>query len=147
VPGRFVDPEGAVLGEHQGIEQFTVGQRKGLGVAAVARRYVLQIVPESHDVVLGEREALLADGLRASRVNWLMDAPTTSRACAVKIRYRHTPVPGVVSPLPDGGALVRFDTPQSAVTPGQAVVFYDEDRLLGGGWIEEARGNSHLAPA
>ena len=138
VPGHFVDPEGAVLGAHQGIEQFTVGQRKGLGIAAGARRYVLRIVPETHDVVLGERDGLLADGLRASRVNWLIEQPAQTRACSVKIRYRHEPVAGVVTPLADGGATVRFDIPQSAVTPGQAVVFYDGERVLGGGWIEEA---------
>ena len=138
VPGHFVDAEGTVLGEHEGIEGFTVGQRKGLGVAAGARRYVLRIVPETHDVVLGDREGLLADGLTAARVNWLIDTPTTPQTCSVKIRYRHTPVPGVVTPLPDGGATVQFATPQSAVTPGQAVVFFAADRVLGGGWIDKA---------
>jgi tRNA-uridine 2-sulfurtransferase len=135
VRGQFVDAEGTVLGEHEGIEGFTVGQRKGLGVAAGSRRYVLRIVPETHDVVLGDREELLADGLVAARVNWLIEPPTAAQNCLIKIRYRHTPVPGVVAPGPEGSATVRFATPQSAVTPGQAVVFYTGDRVLGGGWI------------
>lgn len=135
--GRFVDTAGQVLGAHDGIEQFTVGQRKGLGVALGSRRYVLKIVPESNEVVLGDRDGLLAAGLRASGVNWLIDPPGQDRAYQVKIRYKHTPVPATVSARGDG-AEVRFDLPQSAVTPGQAVVFYDGTRVLGGGWIETA---------
>ncbi len=136
--GNFVDSAGTVLGEHDGIERFTIGQRKGLGFAAGSRRYVLKIVPESNDVILGDREALLAPGLRASGVNWLADPPDGPTECLAKIRYRHTPVPAVVTPLDDGQARVAFAEPQSAVTPGQAVVFYDDTRVLGGGWIEEA---------
>ena len=137
--GKIVDTAGKLLAEHDGIEQFTIGQRKGLGFAAGERRYVLRIVPEDHTVVVGRREELLARGLVASAVNWLIDGPPVdSLTCAAKIRYRHQAASALVTPLPEGGARVDFDEPQSAVTPGQAVVFYDGDRVLGGGWIEEA---------
>jgi tRNA-uridine 2-sulfurtransferase len=136
--GKFVDASGAVLGGHDGIERFTIGQRKGLGIAAGSRRYVLKIVPGANEVVLGDREDLLASGLRASRVNWLAEPPTGETNCLAKIRYRHTPALATLTPLADGQARVTFDEPQSAITPGQSVVFYDGTRVLGGGWIEEA---------
>lgn len=135
--GNFVDPAGNVLAPHAGIENYTIGQRKGLGYAAGQRRYVLEIVPDTKNVVLGDREDLLAPGLFASGVNWLLaNPPETPLSCTAKIRYRHPPTPAVVTPLPDGGARVHFAQHQSAVTPGQAVVFYDGPRVLGGGWIE-----------
>jgi tRNA-specific 2-thiouridylase len=137
-PGTFVDTAGNVLAAHAGIENYTVGQRKGLGYAAGERRYVLKIVPSTHEVVLGGRDELEASGLRASRVNWLISPPTSRHLCQAKIRYRHAGVPASVTPTDDGGARVQFDTPQLAVAPGQAVVFYDDTRVLGGGWIEEA---------
>src|SRR5579875_1558258 len=137
--GRIIDTSGKVLAEHDGIERFTVGQRKGLGFAAGQPRYVLKILPDTHDVVVGSREKLLAWGLEASGVNWLLDAPPQRELkCQAKIRYRHSAAPACVTALPDGRAKVEFDTPQSAVTPGQAVVFYDGSRVLGGGWIETA---------
>jgi tRNA-specific 2-thiouridylase len=135
--GVIVDTSGKVLARHEGIEQFTVGQRKGLGVATGNRRYVLRIVPEANEVVVGEKEELLVSGLRASRVNWLTEPPVEPLACSAKIRYRHAPAPATVTALDDGGARVVFGEPQSAVTPGQAVVFYQGSRVLGGGWIEE----------
>jgi tRNA-specific 2-thiouridylase len=135
--GHIVDTAGHVLAEHAGIENFTVGQRKGLGFAAGQRRYVLRIVPSEQTVVVGEREELLAPGLIASRVNWLLEPPPEGPlSCVAKIRYRHQPAPATVMPLPDAGARVVFSEPQSAITPGQAVVFYDGPRVLGGGWIE-----------
>jgi tRNA-specific 2-thiouridylase len=128
-----------MLAEHDGIEQFTIGQRKGLGFAAGERRYVLRIVPEDNTVIVGGREELLASGLIASRVNWLRDAPAAGPVpCFAKIRYRHTPASATVTLLAGDGARVNFQEPQSAITPGQAVVFYDGDRVLGGGWIEQA---------
>jgi tRNA-specific 2-thiouridylase len=137
--GQIVDTAGHVLTSHEGIENFTIGQRKGLRFAAGERRYVLKLVPETHAVVVGRREELLADGLVASEVNWLMDAPETDGlVCSAKIRYRHTAAPATVWTLPNGGARVEFMEPQSAITPGQAVVFYDGSRVLGGGWIEQA---------
>lgn len=136
--GAVVDPAGNVLGEHDGYERFTVGQRKGLGIATDRKRYVLRIVPESRAVVLGDRDDLLASELTASRVNWLADPPAGPLRCTAKIRYRNPGSPATVWATPDGGARVAFESPQSAVTPGQAVVFYDGTRVLGGGWIEDA---------
>jgi tRNA-specific 2-thiouridylase len=140
--GAIVDRAGTVLAEHDGIERFTVGQRKGLGFAAGQRRYVLEIIPESRAVVVGDRDELLAAGLVASGVNWLIDPPAEPLTCTAKIRYRHDGAPATVQALPDGGARVVFAQPQSAVTPGQAVVFYDGPRVLGGGWIERATEDS-----
>jgi tRNA-specific 2-thiouridylase len=131
--GVITERDGTVLGEHDGIDRFTVGQRKGLGVAAGRRRFVLEIIPESHTVVVGDPEELMARGLEASRVNWLIDPPTAPFRCTAKIRYRHNAVPATVD-----GNVVTFDDPQPAVTPGQAVAFYDGTRVLGGGWIERA---------
>ncbi len=134
--GHIVDTSGKILAEHDGIEQFTIGQRKGLGFAAGERRYVLKIVPGENDVVVGQREELLASALEASGVNWLLDAPPQGElSCQAKIRYRHTAAAARVTALADDRAKVEFDAPQSAVTPGQAVVFYDGSRVLGGGWI------------
>jgi tRNA-specific 2-thiouridylase len=135
--GAIVEKDGTVLGTHDGIDRFTAGQRKGLGVAAGRRRFVLEIVPESRTVVVGDAEDLLAGGLVASGVNWLADPPAGPLACTAKVRYRHPGCPATVTAAPGGGAEVRFAGPQSAVTPGQAVVFYDGPRVLGGGWIEK----------
>jgi tRNA-uridine 2-sulfurtransferase len=135
--GNIVDRTGHVLAAHDGIENFTIGQRRGLGFGSSSRRYVLDIVPETNNVVIGDKEELLAPALRAERVNWLIDPPTAPLTCLAKIRYRHTPAPAQVVAGPDGSARVNFVEPQSAITPGQAVVFYDDNRVLGGGWIEE----------
>jgi tRNA-specific 2-thiouridylase len=134
--GVITDRQGNVLGQHTGIEQFTVGQRKGLGVATGQRRYVLEILPESRTVVIGSPEELLAAGLEATEVNWLIEPPTEPLRCQARIRYRHAPAAARVVPESSGRVRVYFETPQSAVTPGQAVVFYDGERVLGGGWIE-----------
>lgn len=136
--GAIVDTAGNIVGTHDGYERYTIGQRKGLGVAAAARRYVLQIVPETRDVVIGDPDLLLANGLLASKVNWLIELPRKDIRCTVKIRYRHTPVEAVVIPRSNGDVEVQFDKPQTAVTPGQAAVFYLGSRVLGGGWIEHA---------
>ena len=136
--GAVVDPAGTVIGEHDGYERFTVGQRKGLGVATDRKRYVLRIVPEARAVVLGDREDLLASGLTAARVNWLAEVPAGPVRCTARIRYRNAGTAATVWAAADGGARVAFDEPQAAVTPGQAVVFYSGTRVLGGGWIERA---------
>src|SRR5437868_1127574 len=135
--GNLVDTAGNVLASHGGIENYTIGQRKGLNYAGGKRRYVLDILPDTNDVVLGDRDELLSGGLRASGMNWLVDEPPREPLdCTAKIRYRHTAAAATVSVLRDGGAAVRFAEPQSAITPGQAIVFYDGTRVLGGGWIE-----------
>ena len=136
--GVIREKDGTVLGEHDGIDRFTVGQRKGLGVAAGRKRFVLELLPATNEVVVGDAADLLAGGLVASGVNWLIDEPAGPLPCTAKIRYRHAAVPATVTATPDGGAEVRFAEPQPAVTPGQAVAFYDGTRVLGGGWIEGA---------
>jgi tRNA-uridine 2-sulfurtransferase len=136
-PGEIVDREGHVLAAHDGIDRFTVGQRKGLGTGGGGRkRFVLEIVPGPNTVVVGDEADLLSKGLEASRMNWLIDVPTSPRTMTVKIRYRHAGSPATVTAADDGTAVIRFDEPQSAVTPGQAVTVYDGTRVLGGGWIE-----------
>jgi tRNA-uridine 2-sulfurtransferase len=134
--GAVVDTASRVLGGHDGYERFTVGQRKGLGIATDRKRYVLEIVPETRTVVLGDRDDLLSRGLTASAVNWLTDAPAGLVRCTAKVRYRHAGTLATAWPTGDGGATVEFDAPQSAIAPGQSVVFYDRTRVLGGGWIE-----------
>jgi tRNA-specific 2-thiouridylase len=135
--GNIVDTSGKILGPHAGIENFTIGQRKGLGFGSAGRRYVLAIVPTTNDVIIGEKEELRAKTVRATRVNWLRDAPNGPLSCQAKIRYRHDAAPARVLATADS-AHVEFEEPQNAVTPGQAIVFYEKSRILGGGWIEEA---------
>ena len=151
-PGELVTPEGEVVGTHGGHQHFTVGQRKGIGVGGRGLPlYVLAIEPDSNRVVVGEKERTYATSLVARQVNLLGDALERSRdtggevRCAAKIRYNHQPQPAVATVTGPDELTVRFDEPQSAITPGQAVVLYDGDVVLGGGWIESggnARGNA-----
>ncbi len=135
--GKIVDTEGRVLAQHRGVHGFTVGQRKGLGVAAGRPLYVLRLEPATGTVTVGGPEELLRNTAVVSRVNWVSVAPPAGSVRAeVKIRYRHQPAPALVAPLGDGRVRVEFDAPQRAVTPGQAAVFYRGDVLLGGGWID-----------
>jgi tRNA-specific 2-thiouridylase len=137
--GTIVDSAGTVLADHDGIDRFTIGQRKGLGTGGGGtKRFVLDIVPATNTVVVGPEEELLSAGLEASRMNWLIDAPTAPLAVTAKIRYRHAGCAATVTARPDGTATVRFAEPQLAVTPGQAVTLYVGTRVLGGGWIEGA---------
>jgi tRNA-uridine 2-sulfurtransferase len=136
--GSIVDEDGRKLGRHGGIEGFTIGQRRGLGVAVGEPRYVVQIEPASHTVTLGRREALAKPGLEASRLNWQGPAPTGPTRCRAQIRARHEAVDATVEPLSGGRASVVFDEPVSAVTPGQVVALYQDDLVLGGGWIDHA---------
>jgi len=136
-PGAIVDDAGRVLGQHDGIHHFTVGQRRGLGLSALRPLYVLAVLPTSRTVVVGGGERLESPGLVAREVNWLsIDPPAEPLRAAVKIRYRAAEAPATLRPRPDGAVEVRFDAPQRAVTPGQAAVFYDGETVIGGGWIE-----------
>lgn len=137
-PGDFVDGSGRVLGRHRGLECYTAGQRKGLGVSADRPLYVISKNAEDHTVLLGDNEELFSSALLASRVNWIPGTPEGEVRCTVKTRYSQKECDAVVTPLPDGGAHVALLTPQRAVTTGQAVVFYDGDEVLGGGTIEKA---------
>jgi tRNA-specific 2-thiouridylase len=133
--GVFVLTDGTVVGRHGGIEGFTVGQRKGLGVAFGQPKFVVRIEAESRRVVLGDREELGRQELTATNCNWQIDASDLPSRCEVQIRYNAAPAAASVELL--GERLhVRFDQPQYGVAPGQAAVCYDGDRVLGGGWIE-----------
>jgi tRNA-specific 2-thiouridylase len=134
-PGEIVDQFGRVVGTHSGLAGHTIGQRRGLGVALGEPRYVLELLPEQNRLVIGPYELLERRELEAEGVNWLSPMPTAPRRCTVKIRYRHVPANAEVEPTAAGRVRVRFDSPQFAVTPGQAAVFYDGPRVLGGGWI------------
>ena len=135
--GAIVDQSGKTLGQHAGVHRFTVGQRKGLGVAAGVPLYVLKIEAETSTVTVGPRENLEQTALTASGVNWIaVDAPGHWLPVSAQIRHRHQPAAGRVRALDGARAEFVFDTPQPAITPGQAVVFYDEDLVIGGGWIQ-----------
>lgn len=134
--GEIVTTSGEVVGQHDGLENFTIGQRKGLGVALGAPRFVVRIEPETRRVVIGQREELAQRTIFAGRANWLVGPPSGPLRCTVKIRYRSPVVPGTVTALPDGRIRAELDEPQFGVAPGQALVCYDGDRVLGGGWME-----------
>jgi len=135
VPGPIVDTAGRQRGEHRGLAHYTVGQRRGLGVAAGSPLYVVALAAASNTLVVGPDAALWRDDLVATGVNWLVDEPETDFRAAVRIRSRHDPAPARLAPAGDGSWKVLFDEPQRAITPGQAAVFYDNDTVLGGGWI------------
>jgi tRNA-specific 2-thiouridylase len=138
--GEIVDEDGEVLGTHTGIEAYTIGQRRGLGVAVGSPRYVVQIEPLSRRVTVGRRESLEKRGLEASRFNWQTSMPDGPHPlpCRAQIRARHRAAPATVEPLPDARARVVFEQPQSAITPGQVVTVYQGEHVLGGGWIDRA---------
>jgi tRNA-uridine 2-sulfurtransferase len=136
--GVLRDGEGNAIATHEGIAGFTIGQRKGLGIAVGEKRFVTAIDPETNVVTIGRDEDLMAGALVAERVNWLGTRPESSLRADVKIRYRTPAAPATVTPHEDGSARVVFDTPQRAITPGQAAVFYDGDEVLGGGAILQA---------
>ena len=135
--GAIRDQEGRVLGQHGGIHRFTIGQRKGLGLSSRFPLYVIEIQPKTASVVVGPRDALECKTLKAREVNWIAGMPPDGAIRAtVRVRHRHRDATATVTPLPDAGVFVQFDDSQTAVTPGQAVVFYDGDIVLGGGWID-----------
>ena len=138
-PGELVMADGAVVGRHEGHQQFTIGQRKGVGVAFGRPIYVVDIDADANRVTLGEKQSLARKGLIAREVNWLMDVvPSEPRRCMAKIRYNSDPQGATVADIGGGEIVVRFDEPQMAITPGQAVVLYDGDVVMGGAWIEKA---------
>jgi tRNA-specific 2-thiouridylase len=136
-PGEIVDSAGSVIGRHAGVHRFTVGQRRGLGIAAGTPMYVLRLEPASSRVIVGTKAELGGTTLTASAVNWIAGAPPPS-ACRVtaRIRHRHRDAAASLTPNGDTRVEVVFDEPQLAITPGQAVVFYDGEDVIGGGWIE-----------
>ncbi len=134
--GELVTTSGEVVGTHHGIHNFTVGQRKGLGVATGSPLYVIQLKGDQHQVVVGPGEELLTRTLTAKRLNWISirDITDPIRVTA-KIRHRHESAPATVERNGEDTVLLTFDQPQRAITPGQAVVFYQDDVVVGGGWI------------
>jgi tRNA-specific 2-thiouridylase len=138
-PGPIEDERGRPLGRHAGIHRFTVGQRRGLGVASDRRLYVTRIDPARNRVVVGDAAALGARGARIGRASWVAGAPPAAELRAqVRVRYRHAGASATVTALRDGGARVAFDEPVAAVAPGQSAVFYAGEVVLGGGEIAEA---------
>ena len=137
VPGAIVDTAGRRLGEHRGLAHYTVGQRRGLGVAAGRPLYVVALDAADKRLVVGADADLWRRDLVAAGVNWLVDEPAGEFRAAVRIRSRHEPAPATLAPAGEGAWRVQFDEPQRAITPGQAAVFYDGDTVLGGGWIQD----------
>ncbi len=134
--GEFVDRNGKVLGHHNGVAFFTIGQRKGLGLSAPKPLYVIELDPARNRVVVGSPEDLDRTDFVVERCNWIAyDPPATELEAMVKIRYQHPGTQATITPLPNGGARIRLHESQRAITPGQACVFYDDDVVLGGGWI------------
>ncbi len=137
ISGEMVTSDGKVIGEHAGVHNFTVGQRKGLGVATGSPLYVIQINNDTRQVVVGKDEDLYSRTLLARRVNLISTADLREpMRVAVKIRHKHQPAPAMIESAGPDEIRVTFDDPQRAITPGQAAVFYDGDIVVGGGWIE-----------
>lgn len=137
VAGLLKDTNGNTLGVHDGIHNFTVGQRRGLGIAFGEPRYVVDIDPTQNTVTVGIADKLLRDTFTVGNVNWITIERLENELCSsVKIRYKNDETPAVIYPLEDGRVRVEFKRPQRAITPGQAAVFYDGDIVVGGGWIE-----------
>jgi len=134
--GDIVDLHGRVLGRHEGIEFYTIGQRKGLGLSSPTPLYVVELDAVNNRVVVGDDRALERSEFRVERCNWIpWETPPTSIEATVKIRYNHPGTPATIRPGTDGSAQVSLHLPQRAITPGQACVFYQDDLVLGGGWI------------
>lgn len=134
--GQVVTSDGRVVGTHDGLERFTIGQRKGLGIALGEPRFVIRLERETNRVVLGTKGELATSQLSAAGTNWLAPPPGEPIRCQIKIRYNARPAAGTVELLDGDRLRAVFDQPQYGVAPGQAVVCYDGERVLGGGWIE-----------
>ena len=133
--GEIVHIDGQVLGRHQGTYRYTIGQRRGLGLAWPQPLYVVGIDAANRQVIVAEKRHLSVSQCRVFDVNWFIDPPTGTIEAACRIRYRHEEVPSKITAMDDGTVRVDFDQPQNGVTPGQAAVFYADDRVIGGGWI------------
>ena len=134
--GEIVDARGAVVGQHAGIHRYTIGQRRGIGIAAAQPLYVTNIDAARNRIVVGEQDDLLTKEFTAAGVNWVaFDQPGDSVRAEVRVRYRHQPAEATITPIENNRVRVYFDEPQRALTPGQATVFYRGDEVVGGGWI------------
>jgi tRNA-uridine 2-sulfurtransferase len=134
--GDIVDVHGRILGKHDGIEFYTIGQRKGLGISSTHALYVVELDTATNRVIVGDESQLDRDEFTVERCNWIPFAtPPESLRALIKIRYNHPGTMGTILPQLDGSARIKLDIPQRAITPGQASVFYQEDLVVGGGWI------------
>jgi tRNA-specific 2-thiouridylase len=134
--GEIVDTAGKVVGQHEGIHRYTIGQRRGIGISDQRPLYVVSINADRNRVTVGSADELLSNEFTAAGVNWItFDNPSEPVRADVRVRYRHTAAPATITPLPDARARIVFDEPQRAITPGQATVFYRGDEVVGGGWI------------
>ncbi len=134
--GEITNARGEIIGTHDGIHRYTIGQRRGIRIASERPLYVISIDSGKNRVVVGGQEELLREEFVAAGVNWIaFDSPANPVRAEVRVRYRHNPAPATVRALENGRVGVRFDEPQRAITPGQATVFYRGDEVLGGGWI------------
>jgi tRNA-uridine 2-sulfurtransferase len=134
--GEIVNLHGHVLGKHDGIEFYTIGQRKGLGLSSPKPLYVVELDPAANRVIVGDETALDRDQFNVDRCNWIpFDAPSEHIEVTAKIRYNHPGTPATITPLSGGRAQVKLHVPQRAITPGQAAVFYQDALVVGGGWI------------
>jgi tRNA-specific 2-thiouridylase len=138
--GEIVNTLGEVIGSHSGIHHYTVGQRRGIGIAGAQPLYVTGIDSVRNRIVVGMQDELLSDEFTAAGVNWIaLDDPSVPVRAEVRVRYRHTAAPATITPIADGRVRVNFDESQRAITPGQATVFYRGDEVVGGGWIVKSR--------
>jgi len=137
--GEIVNTKGEKIGEHTGIHRYTIGQRRGLGIAHEKPLYVVQIERARNQIIAGEKEELDCLEFTAKGVNWVaFDAPEEPVRAEVKVRYRHDPANATIYALPENRARIVFDEPQRAITPGQATIFYHGEEVVGGGWIEKS---------
>ena len=134
-PGEIVDREGLVLGRHTGLHGYTIGQRRGINCPAAEPYYVLRIDTHNNRLVVGPKRDALSSECRVEGINWIQPEPSESIRVHTRIRYRHTAVPSILTPQSQQQAVVSFDAPQSAITPGQGAVFYVGEEVIGGGWI------------
>lgn len=135
--GKIINSSGKILGEHGGIYRYTIGQRHGLGIAASSPYYVKELRHNTNEVVIGIREDLFSTRVEAGRFNWIEGAPfgMVMMKASAQVRYRHKAVPGTLKVVSSNSVVFEFDEPQWGITPGQALVCYKEDRVIGGGWI------------
>jgi tRNA-specific 2-thiouridylase len=142
-PGDIVDTAGTVVGRHRGIHRYTVGQRKGLGVSAAIPLYVVSLDRDANRVMVGSRQAIERTTCTVSEVSWISGVtPSSPLLVHAQVRYKHSAACATVTPLGDRRVRLTFDDPQPAISPGQAAVFYDDEIVLGGGWIESAAVSS-----
>ncbi len=133
--GAIIDTAGTVVGEHRGAHRYTIGQRRGLGIASPRPYYVKEIRMRTNEIIVARREELYSRSVLARDIRWIEEEPMSGEDLLAQIRYRHRAAPGVFEMVSPGMMHFRFHEPQWAVTPGQAIVWYDCDRVLGGGWI------------